>query len=53
LIGPEVFQGGIATDRFDVYSMGIVLWELLATVAKYEIILDFLHNFKKDSILYL
>lgn len=36
--GPEVFQGGIATDKFDVYSMGIVLWELLSTVAngKYE-----------------
>jgi len=36
--GPEVFQGGVATDKFDVYSMGIVLWELLNTVAcgKYE-----------------
>jgi len=36
--GPEVFQGGIATEKFDVYSMGIVLWEILNTVAlgKYE-----------------
>jgi len=36
--GPEVFQGGTATDKFDVYSMGIVIWELLNTVAtgKYE-----------------
>lgn len=33
--GPEVFQGGVATDKFDVYSMGIVLWELLNTVATY------------------
>lgn len=31
--GPEVFKGGVATDKFDVYSMGIVLWELLNTVA--------------------
>jgi serine/threonine protein kinase len=34
--GPEVFQGGVATDKFDVYSMGIVLWELLNTVATYD-----------------
>jgi len=31
--GPEVFQGKPATNKFDVFSMGIVLWELMATVA--------------------
>lgn len=30
---PEVFHGQKATDKSDVYSMGIVLWELIQTAA--------------------
>jgi len=35
---PEVFGGGKATEKSDVFSMGIVLWELLNTAAtgKYD-----------------
>lgn len=46
--GPEVFQGGVATDKFDVYSMGIVLWELLNTVATY-VFLNFKSKFNSKK----
>eukprot|EP01127_Copromyxa_protea_P020199 TRINITY_DN6713_c0_g1_i1.p1 TRINITY_DN6713_c0_g1~~TRINITY_DN6713_c0_g1_i1.p1 ORF type:complete len:893 (+),score=139.48 TRINITY_DN6713_c0_g1_i1:40-2718(+) len=31
---PEVFKGGMATEKSDVYSMGIVFWEILNTIIK-------------------
>jgi serine/threonine protein kinase/ankyrin repeat protein len=33
---PEIFNGGICTKASDVFSLGIVLWELLSTKLRYE-----------------
>eukprot|EP01127_Copromyxa_protea_P005958 TRINITY_DN15780_c0_g1_i1.p1 TRINITY_DN15780_c0_g1~~TRINITY_DN15780_c0_g1_i1.p1 ORF type:complete len:822 (-),score=147.78 TRINITY_DN15780_c0_g1_i1:34-2499(-) len=33
---PEVFNGGMATDKSDVFSMGIVLWELMNVCATHK-----------------
>jgi len=33
---PEVFNGGMATDRSDIFSTGIVLWELMHVSATHK-----------------
>ncbi|TDG41633.1 hypothetical protein AWZ03_011959 [Drosophila navojoa] len=43
-MAPEVFKGKIYTDKCDVYSMGITIWEVLARqipycTVEYEVVL--------------
>jgi serine/threonine protein kinase len=33
-LAPEIFLGGIFTEKADIFSMGIIIWEIVVTMLK-------------------